>query len=36
MSEIVNDLSKKRYDEIRRTVIADSFEIVLNTIAQQT
>ena len=36
MSEVVNDLSKKRYDEIRRTVIADSFEIVLNTIAQQT
>ncbi|KAG4100855.1 hypothetical protein H8356DRAFT_1659286 [Neocallimastix lanati (nom. inval.)] len=36
MNEAVKALAKKRYDEIRRTIIADSIDIVLNTIASQT
>jgi len=35
MSEIVNALSQKRYNEIRRTIISDAFDVVLNAIASQ-
>ena len=36
MSEAVKYLSEKRYNEMKRTVITDAIELVLNTIANQT
>jgi len=35
MSEVVNSLSQKRYNEIRRMVISDALDMVLNTLATQ-
>ncbi|ORX78479.1 hypothetical protein BCR32DRAFT_247113 [Anaeromyces robustus] len=35
MSEVVKNLSQKRYNEIRRGVIIDAIDLVLNTIANQ-
>jgi len=36
MSEAVKTLSQKRYNEVKRTVITDAIDLVLNTIASQT
>ncbi|KAG4082639.1 hypothetical protein H8356DRAFT_969418 [Neocallimastix lanati (nom. inval.)] len=35
MSEVVKNLSQKRYDELRRNVIIDAIDIVFNTISNQ-
>lgn len=36
MSEAVRTLTQKRYNEVKRTVITDAIDLVLNTIASQT
>ncbi|OUM57120.1 hypothetical protein PIROE2DRAFT_17992, partial [Piromyces sp. E2] len=36
MSEAVKTLSQKRYNEIKRTIIVDAVDLVLNTIANRT
>jgi len=36
MSETVKILSQRRYNEMKRTIIMDSIDLVLNTIASQT
>jgi len=36
MSETVRTLTQKRYNEVKRTVITDAIDLVLNTIASQT
>ncbi|OUM57213.1 hypothetical protein PIROE2DRAFT_17860 [Piromyces sp. E2] len=36
MSEAAKTLSQKRYNEVKRTVIVDAVDLVLNTIASQT
>jgi len=36
MSEAIKSLTQKRYNEVKRTVITDAINLVLNTIASQT
>ena len=36
MSDVITALSEKRYNDFRKTIISDSINIVLNTIANQT